>query len=255
MPAPKDPIKYQMWLDNLSKSHKGNPKCHPPGWGEKVSAKLSGRPKTQEHCNKISESKKGKTYKPRTKLHSEAISRALKDKPKSIEHRKHLSEARKNLSPESLKNIKIAAKKRFENPEYRKNHSNANLKRVESLLGGFWYGNIRYHDNLYCEKWTSDLRERVRAYFGYTCFECGTPQGNRKLSIHHVHYNKKTCCDGSPHDLVPLCPECHTKTNFNREYWEDHFVEMLYANDPNGKCFFTKEEMGKFTQFPQGFQT
>jgi hypothetical protein len=88
----------------------------------------------------------------------------------------------------------------------------------------------------------------VRAYFNYTCFECGIKQTNRKLNVHHVHYNKKTCCDGSPHDLVPLCPECHTKTNFNRDYLEDHFTEKLYENNPEGKCFFTREEMGEFTQ-------
>jgi hypothetical protein len=117
------------------------------------------------------------------------------------------------------------------------------LKMSESGIGGFWYGNIRYYDNPYCEKWTAELRERVRAYFNYTCFECGTPQNGRKLNVHHIHYNKKTCCDGSPHDMVPLCPECHTKTNFNRDYWEDHFVELLYAGNPEGKCFFTREEM------------
>jgi hypothetical protein len=120
------------------------------------------------------------------------------------------------------------------------------LKMSESGIGGFWYGNIRYDDNPYCEKWTAELRERVRAYFNYICFECGTPQNRRKLNVHHIHYNKKTCCDGSPHDMVPLCPECHTKTNFNRDYWEDRLTELLYAGNPDGKCFFTKEEMAAF---------
>lgn len=121
-------------------------------------------------------------------------------------------------------------------------------KMSETRLGGYWYGNVRYDDNPYCEKWTANLRERCRAYFGYICFECNKTQEEirRKLNVHHVHYNKKTCCDGSPHDLVPLCPECHTKTNFNRDYWEDHFTEKLYDMNPNGKCFFTKEEYREF---------
>jgi ribosomal protein S14 len=118
--------------------------------------------------------------------------------------------------------------------------------RTGRVVGGQWYGNVKYNDNPYCEKWTAELRERVRAYFGYVCFECDTPQNHRKLNVHHIHYNKKTCCDGSPHDMVPLCPECHTKTNFNRDYWEDHLTELLYANNPDGKCFFTKEEMAAF---------
>ena len=255
MPAPKDPIKYQMWLDNLSKSHKWNPKCHPPGWSEKVSLKLTGRERTQEHCENISKAKLGQKYPVRSKEYCNKISIALSNKPKSEEHKKKLSISRKNLSIESRLNISNAAKKRFQNIEYMLKHRDANIKRVEKLIGGFWYGNIRYYNNQYCEKWTADLRERVRAYFGYICFECGVKQKGRKLSVHHIHYNKKTCCDGSPHDMVPLCAECHTKTNFNRDYWEDHFTEMLYLISPEGKCFFTKEEMGEFTQPPKGFQS
>jgi hypothetical protein len=115
--------------------------------------------------------------------------------------------------------------------------------RMEAIIGGFWYGAIVYYDTLYCEKWTADLRERVRAYWNYQCFECGTPQDNRKLSVHHIHYNKKTCCDGSPHDMIPLCQSCHMKTNDDRKYWEQYFTELLYAISPTGKCFFTKDEM------------
>ena len=123
---------------------------------------------------------------------------------------------------------------------------------IESHSGGFWYGNVKYPEVKYCEKWTANLRERVRAYFGYICFECGIPQHEtgRKLNIHHVHYNKKTCCDGSPHDMVPLCPVCHTKTNFDRDYWEDHFVEKLYDLSPDGKCFFTEEEFSNYLKSP-----
>jgi hypothetical protein len=133
--------------------------------------------------------------------------------------------------------------------QFRKDKSE---KIIEQYFGGFWYGNINYFDTpQYCEKWTEDLRERARAYRGYKCFECGTPQNGRKLNVHHVHYNKKTCCDGSPHDLVPLCLPCHTRTNGNRDFWESHFTEMIYSIDPRGKCFFTKEEMETYKQKPQ----
>jgi len=42
-----------------------------------------------------------------------------------------------------------------------------------------------------------------------------------------------------------LCAKCHPKTNYNRDYWEKHFTDMIYENDPTGKCFFTKEEYSK----------
>jgi len=153
----------------------------------------------------------------------------------------------------------INAKKQFDRPGSRQQHSNIFRGRIisehtrtllcESKIGGFWYGNVRYDERpQYCERWTEDLRERVRAYFGYRCFECGALQNGTKLSVHHVHYNKKTCCDGSPHDIIPLCVSCHMKTNGNRDYWEKHFTDLLYASDPDGKCFFTKEEMKTYTK-------
>ena len=180
-----------------------------------------GRKHTVEHRQHNREAKLGKVLPPRSVEYRNKISSALKGKKKSESHKQSLRESKLGfITPEGTK-----------------------TKMIESHIGGFWYGNIRYYDNPYCEKWTADLRERVRAYFGYVCFECGIPQNGRKLNVHHIHYNKKTCCDGSPHDMVPLCPECHTKTNFSRDYWEDHFTELLYASNPDGKCFFTREEM------------
>jgi len=120
---------------------------------------------------------------------------------------------------------------------------NHKIKLVENRVGGFWYGNILYYEPLYCEKFTQEFKERVRAFWDYQCFECGSPQNGEKLHVHHIHYNKKTCCDGSPQDMIPLCRSCHTATNSNRDYWEQYFTTLLYLWSPAGKCFFTEEEM------------
>lgn len=175
--------------------------------------------------------------KPRSEIHKKQQSEAMKKKYASGEIIHH------QLGKPITENTRIKLRECREGSVA---SEATRLKMSESGIGGFWYGNVRHYDDPYCEKWTADLRERVRAYFGYICFECGLEQDGRKLNVHHVHYNKKTCCDGSPHDLVPLCPECHTKANFNRDYWEDHFTEKLYKDNPDGKCFFTKEEMKEF---------
>jgi len=108
----------------------------------------------------------------------------------------------------------------------------------------------------YCEKWTPSLRERTRAKFHILfgerkCFECGkleinnnTKSGeNRRLSIHHVYYNEKMCCDNSERLLVPLCMSCHPKSNVNREYWTTHFVNKLKnIPDFDGTCWISKKE-------------
>jgi hypothetical protein len=146
--------------------------------------------------------------------------------------------------PKEIEKQSLKAIKRWENPLNRELQA---IMILERRYGGIWYGNITYYDGpQYCEKFNGEFKERVRAFRGYICFECGEIQNNKKLSIHHVHYDKKMCCNGSPQDVVPLCTSCHTKTNHNREYWEDHFTEMIYENDPTGKCFFTKEEMKEY---------
>jgi hypothetical protein len=135
-----------------------------------------------------------------------------------------------------------AAKTKIEQGKYcsRECRNIAMEKRVGNLSPN-WRGGLSFIP--YCEKFNPDFKERTRAYWGYICFECGTAQNGKRLAVHHIHYDKKMCCNGSPRDVVPLCQSCHAKTNDNREYWEDHFTYLLYAWCPDGKCYFTKEEM------------
>jgi hypothetical protein len=218
-------------------------------------------------------------------IYRESQLRSLKERSSKPEYRKKASDAalRRFQNPEELKKLSDRMKKMGADPEHRKKLSKALkekhadpdyhkklcesradpkyrelhrilqadpiilLRKIEGTVGGFWYGNVRYIDGIvYCEKFNREFKERVRAFRGYICFECGEPQNGSLLMTHHVHYDKKMCCNGSPHDIVPLCNSCHSKTNFNRDYWEDHFTDLIYASDPEGKCFFTKEEMKSF---------
>jgi hypothetical protein len=223
----------QATKDKISNVQKG--KVIPQEQRDKISRSLLGKPKTQEHIlnaakarkavvvteewkENLSKSHIGIVYSEESKIKR---SLALKGKPHSELHNVH---------------VRLALA-----------DSQVILRRYESRIGGFWYGNVRYYDDLlYCEKFTKEFKERVRAYWNYQCFECGTPQKGRKLGVHHVHYNKKMCCDGSPRDVLPLCQECHSRSNTNRDYWEMHFTELLYAYNPDGKCYFTREEMDKY---------
>ena len=120
------------------------------------------------------------------------------------------------------------------------------LKIVEKKVGGFWYGNVKYPDQKYCEKFDDDFKERVRAYWGWECVVCGKAESaKRRLHIHHVHYDKKMCCNGSPKDVVALCPSCHMATNFNRSLWEKAFTDLIYSDEFKGKSYLTKTEMSE----------
>ena len=145
-------------------------------------------------------------------------------------------------NPQRRNEISSYLKSRHANPEFTRSIIE---KAVETRIGGFWYGNVRYNDtSKYCEKFNEDFKERCRAYWGWTCVICGKEETTRRLSIHHVHYDKKMCCNGSPKDVVALCSSCHTATNVNRDMWEDAFTKLIYE-EHNGKSYFTKEEFSK----------
>lgn len=66
------------------------------------------------------------------------------------------------------------------------------------------------------------LKEQIRQRDGYACQLCGMPQDEQithagvKLSVHHIDYDKT---NNAASNLVSLCKSCHSKTNYNREYY------------------------------------
>lgn len=238
-------------------------------WKHHISIANTGKKRTDEYKRKSSESRKGIPMKDETK---KKISLVTKGKPKSEETKQKIREnhvgmlgchhteehkERQRLKMRGINNVRFgthlslthkqlvskAQKGRKRLPrtyEYR-------MKLCECGIGGFWYGNVRYYDKVkYCERFDEPFKERVRAYWDHICFECGTPQNGTKLSIHHIHYDKQMCCNGSPEDVIPLCQSCHSITLRNRDYWEGYFVDLLYMYNPDGKCFFTEFEMKQY---------
>jgi predicted DNA-binding protein YlxM (UPF0122 family) len=90
-----------------------------------------------------------------------------------------------------------------------------------------WRGGISFEP--YCPKFNEAFKESIREKFDRVCFLCPTTEeeNSRKLSVHHVNYNKDCLCDDSECEFVPLCTSCHQKTNFNRDYWEETIMEKL----------------------------
>lgn len=108
-----------------------------------------------------------------------------------------------------------------------------------------WKGGISYEP--YCILFNIEFKERVREFWNRKCVVCGKSEieDKRKLDVHHVNYNKETCCDDSIPLFVILCRSCHVKTNSNRKYWEDEFKRIIYSKNISGKCFYTIDEMKK----------
>lgn len=102
-----------------------------------------------------------------------------------------------------------------------------------------WVGGKSFEQ--YCVKFNNSLRKRVRAFFNNRCMLCGKIQVDEVLNVHHVNFDKSTCCNKGTPLFVTLCRSCHAKTNFNRDAWELKFISLINT-EYNGKCYYTVEE-------------
>lgn len=97
----------------------------------------------------------------------------------------------------------------------------------------------------YCKKWTPNLRERIRAYFGNMCIVCGKTEeeNGRKLCCHHVYDNKDACCDHSPPVFALLCNSCHAKITWDDSDRWQRMLSFIIDEMYDGKSYFTKDDV------------
>jgi hypothetical protein len=88
--------------------------------------------------------------------------------------------------------------------------------------------NVNWQNGKSFEKYGSlfngQLKERVRVRDNFICQLCGIPEleFNRRLSCHHIDYNKR---NNNLNNLIALCNSCHQKTNSNQLFWTKFFQE------------------------------
>lgn len=84
-----------------------------------------------------------------------------------------------------------------------------------------WQGGKSFEP--YCPKFNNAKKEETRNKFDRKCLICGKSEedNGKKLSVHHVNYDKMQGCDGKQWDLVPLCLSCHSRlhASSDQEYW------------------------------------
>jgi len=83
-----------------------------------------------------------------------------------------------------------------------------------------WKGGIT--PERYPITFNQQLKDRIRVRDSFTCQKCGVPEleCDRRLTCHHIDYDKKNCEESN---LISLCCGCNTKVNYNREYWTNYF--------------------------------
>lgn len=179
-------------------------------------------------------------------------------KSPSLETREkmRLSHLGKRSSKESNEKRRASLKKVPRTEEWCKKISNSQKGKVipleqrdkisKSLTGKYtkersatWKGGASFEP--YCPKFNKEFKERVRTFFGRVCVECGKTQeaNGERLTVHHVNFDKMTCCNDVKPLFVSLCRACHAKTNHNRSYWENHFTNLIMLKF-KGKCYEEK---------------
>lgn len=175
-----------------------------------------GRHHTEEVKNKNSEAHLGKKL---TEEHKKKISESLKDEKNPWFGRHHTEETKKKISENNGRwNI---GKHRSEEVKGKISKAQRGEKSVH------WEGGKSFEP--YCPKFNKNFKESIREKFNRICFLCSKTEeeNGRKLNVHHVNYNKNCLCDDSKCEFVPLCDSCHSKTNINKEYWEETILTKL----------------------------
>ena len=217
----------------------------------KLSASNKGKKRSKETCARISAAKKGcnlgRKHTPETRA---KMSAALKGKPRpkgsaalmghsvSEETRAKISESLKGrkLSAEHRKSLSVSKKGkprpylvgREHSPEHKASISAALKGRLRPGISGpkhpRWLGGISRKP--YTFSFSPELKKEIRERDGCKCQLCGVPQieCSRKLSVHHIDYDKK---NSDPVNLITLCNTCRSRTNINRDHWKALFQHVM----------------------------
>jgi hypothetical protein len=89
---------------------------------------------------------------------------------------------------------------------------------------------------LYGIVFTKELKRKIFVRDNSICQICGANRLWKKLDCHHIDYDKQ---NNDETNLISLCPTCHTKTNFNRDYWKDLLSPKVFEKY-GGVCNGTK---------------
>lgn len=94
-----------------------------------------------------------------------------------------------------------------------------------------WKGGLSYIP--YDSDFDEVCKEKHRKLWNRKCGICYRKESeniekwNEKLSVHHINYNKKASCKDKSNLFIPLCKQCHAKTNYNRRFYETYLTNCL----------------------------
>lgn len=169
---------------------------------------------SQETLDAIGAAHKGKT------LSTNQI-KDLSERMKGNTHRKGKPPWNKGIPLSDETKLKISSALKGKQSWLGREHTEETIKKMSMENHHNWKGGISFEP--YCNKFNDKLKETIRNRDDRTCQLCGCDESEYKHSVHHIHYDKENC---EP-DLITLCRACNAKVNFNRDYWEGFFMNIL----------------------------
>lgn len=107
---------------------------------------------------------------------------------------------------------------------YKNNPEHKNKTKHDGCENGRWLGGKSFEP--YGIEFNRKLRKEIRIRDNFTCQLCNKTEKelNRRLSVHHIDYNKQ---NNTESNLIALCPVCHSITNTKRDYWKKHLSNLI----------------------------
>lgn len=193
--------------------NKGKIGVMPTPWNKKI--KMS-----KDFCEKIRQSHLGKKLGPMSDEHKKRISESNTGKKRTDELKELISKRNKGYkhTPEAIEKIKEAGTGRILSEETRQKIGDSHRgEKSVSWLGGS-------HRKKYPMNFNRRLKEYIRSRYDFKCAICGgdDTNNNKELAVHHINYIRENINEDN---LIALCASCHTKTNRNRDYWQQYFKD------------------------------
>jgi len=99
--------------------------------------------------------------------------------------------------------------------------------RGNSNQHGCWKGGISCEP--YCFEWSSkEFKDFIKERDGNICLNPDCWGTSKRLTIHHIDYDKKNC---NPQNLITLCNSCNVRANKDREWhkvWYKAIINKRY---------------------------